>query len=149
MATTKWNLDPSHSEIQFKVRHMMISNVTGHFEKFDATVETEGDDFSTAKVHFTADVNSITTKNDQRDTHLKSADFFDAESHGQITFEGTRLEKVNDEQFKLHGTLTIRGTSKPVSRRPSGPKSRASRNAPKRWPETRSISAPWTSWLMP
>ena len=114
MATTKWNLDPSHSEIQFKVRHMMISNVTGHFEKFDATVETEGDDFSTAKVHFTADVNSITTKNDQRDTHLKSADFFDAESHGQITFEGTRLEKVNDEQFKLHGTLTIRGTAKPV-----------------------------------
>lgn len=114
MATTKWNLDPSHSEIQFKVRHMMISNVTGHFEKFDAAVETEGDDFSTAKVHFTADVNSITTKNDQRDTHLKSADFFDAESHGQITFEGTRLEKVNDEQFKLHGTLTIRGTAKPV-----------------------------------
>src|ERR1043165_1818577 len=113
MATTKWNLDPSHSEIQFKVRHMMITNVTGHFEKFNATVETDGDDFSTAKIHFTADVDSITTKNEQRDTHLKSADFFDAENHGQITFEGSKLEKVNDEHYKLHGTLTIRGTAKP------------------------------------
>ncbi|MBL7717437.1 MAG: YceI family protein [Flavipsychrobacter sp.] len=113
MATT-WNLDTAHSEIQFKVRHMMISNVTGHFESFAATVETEGDDFSTAKIHFTADVNSISTKNEQRDGHLKSADFFDAETHPQITFEGSRLEKVSDEEYKLHGKLTIRGESKDV-----------------------------------
>lgn len=111
---TTWNLDTSHSEIQFKVRHMMISNVTGHFGQFEAKVETEGDDFSTAKIHFTADVNSINTKSEQRDGHLKSADFFDAENHPQLKFEGTKLEKISDEEYKLHGTLTIRDTSKPV-----------------------------------
>jgi polyisoprenoid-binding protein YceI len=114
MATT-WNLDAAHSEIQFKVRHMMISNVTGHFEKFNATVETEGDDFSTAKIHFTAEVDSINTKNEQRDGHLKSEDFFDAASHPQIAFEGTQLEKVDEGNYKLHGNLTMRGTTKPLS----------------------------------
>lgn len=114
MATT-WNLDASHSEIQFKVRHMMISNVTGHFEKFNATVETEGDDFSTAKINFTADIDSISTKNEQRDGHLKSEDFFDAANHPQLTFEGSKLEKINDEDYKLHGTLTLRGVSKPIT----------------------------------
>lgn len=114
MATT-WNLDTSHSEIQFKVRHMMITNVTGHFEKFNATVETEGDDFSTAKIHFTADVDSISTKNEQRDGHLKSEDFFDAANHPQLIFEGTKLEKISDEDYKLHGNLTIRNTTKPIT----------------------------------
>lgn len=114
MATT-WNLDTSHSEIQFKVRHMMITNVTGHFEKFNATVETEGDDFSTAKIHFTADIDSISTKNEQRDGHLKSEDFFDAANHPQLTFEGSGLEKIDDENYKLHGTLNIRGTAKPIT----------------------------------
>lgn len=114
MATT-WNLDTSHSEIQFKVRHMMIANVTGHFEKFNATVETEGDDFSTAKIHFTADVDSISTKNEQRDGHLKSEDFFDAANHPQLVFEGTKLEKISDEDYKLHGNLTIRNTTKPIT----------------------------------
>ena len=70
----KWVLDPSHSEVQFKVKHMMISNVSGEFTKFDATVETEGDDFQTAKVTFTVDVDSLTTKSEQRDGHLKSVD---------------------------------------------------------------------------
>jgi polyisoprenoid-binding protein YceI len=114
MATTQWNLDPSHSEIQFKVRHMMITNVTGHFEKYNATVETEGDDFSTAKVHFNADVDSINTKNEQRDGHLKSEEFFDSANHPQISFEGERLEKIDDENYKLHGNLTIKGIAKPV-----------------------------------
>lgn len=114
MATTKWNLDPSHSEVTFKVRHMMISNVAGSFEKFNAEVETEGDNFETAKVKFTADIDSITTKNEQRDAHLKSADFFDAGNHSQLIFESTKLEKVNDEAYKLHGNLTIRATTKPV-----------------------------------
>jgi polyisoprenoid-binding protein YceI len=115
MATTKWTLDASHSEIQFKVRHMMISNVSGEFQKFDASVETEGDDFTTAKIGFTADVDSITTKNEQRDGHLKSPDFFDAANHPQLKFEGTKLEKVDDESYKLHGNLTIRETTKPVT----------------------------------
>lgn len=113
MATT-WNLDTAHSEIQFKVRHMMISNVTGHFEKFNATVETEGDDMTTAKIHFTADVDSISTKNEQRDTHLKSEDFFHAEQFPQVTFEGSKLEKIDEQNYKLHGTLSMRGVSKPV-----------------------------------
>lgn len=111
---TNWALDASHSEIQFKVRHMMISNVTGEFQKFDASVTTEGDDFATAKINFTADVDSITTKNEQRDGHLKSEDFFDAANHPQIKFESTELKKVDDENYKLHGNLTIRATTLPI-----------------------------------
>lgn len=113
MSTTKWALDPSHSEVQFKVKHLMISTVTGHFKNFDASVETQGDDFSTAKINFTADVNSITTNNEQRDGHLKTGDFFEAEKHPQIKFESTRLEKAGDD-YKLHGNFTIRGVTKPV-----------------------------------
>jgi polyisoprenoid-binding protein YceI len=114
MATTKWNLDPAHSEITFKVRHMMITNVTGSFQKFDAQVETEGESFETAKIRFTADISSITTNNEQRDQHLRSADFFDAENHPELVFESTKLEKKSDEDYKLHGNLTIRGVTKPV-----------------------------------
>src|ERR1700748_326371 len=115
METTKWVLEPTHSEIQFKVRHMMISNVTGNFNKFNATVETEGDDLTTAKVHFTAVIDSISTNNEQRDGHLKSADFFDAASHPELKFEGTGMEKVNEDEYKLHGNLTMRGVTKPVT----------------------------------
>ncbi len=114
MSTTKWALDPTHSEVQFKVKHLMISTVTGHFKTFDASVETQGEDFSTARIHFSADLDSITTNNEQRDGHLKTADFFDAQNHPKITFEGNKLEKLSDEQYKLHGHFTIRGVSKPV-----------------------------------
>lgn len=115
MAVTKWQIDTTHSEVQFKVKHMMISTVTGYFSNFNATVETEGDDFTTAKAEFTADLSSISTNNEQRDAHLKSADFFDAENHPQVTFKSSRLEKVDDENYTLHGDLTIRGTTKPVT----------------------------------
>lgn len=112
---TKWVLDPSHSEVQFKVKHMMISNVSGEFTKFDATVETEGDDFMTAKVTFTADVDSITTKNEQRDGHLKSADFFDAANFPQLKFVATKYENVDsDGSYNVYGDLTLRGVTKPV-----------------------------------
>ncbi len=112
---TKWILDPSHSEVQFKVRHMMISNVSGEFTKFDATVETEGDDFMTAKVTFTADVDSVTTKNEQRDAHLKSVDFFDAANFPQIKFVSTKYENVdNDGSYEVYGDITIRGITKNV-----------------------------------
>ena len=114
MATTKWALDPTHSEIQFKVKHLMISTVTGQFNQFNGTVETRGDDFTTAKINFTADVSSISTNNEQRDAHLKNSDFFDAENHQQLIFESDKLQKIDDENFKLHGTLTMRGTSKNV-----------------------------------
>src|SRR4051812_48751250 len=108
MATIKWAADPSHSEVQFKARHLMITTVTGYFKKFDLQVETETDDFTTArKIEFTADIDSIDTNNQQRDTHLKSADFFHAEEHGQLRFIGTKYE-VHGDEAKLHGDLTVR-----------------------------------------
>ena len=112
---TIWKLDPTHSEVQFKVKHLMITTVTGYFKQFDLEVETEGDDFTkSSRIEFTADINSIDTNNQQRDTHLKSADFFDAENHGQLRFVGTRYE-TSGEEGKLHGDLTIRGITKPVT----------------------------------
>lgn len=114
MATT-WTFDPTHTEIQFKARHLMITNVTGNFDKYDAVVETEGDDFSTAKVSFTAEAGSINTNNEQRDAHLKSDDFFNAEKYPQLKFVSTKIEKKGDDgQYTLSGDFTIRDTTKPV-----------------------------------
>lgn len=110
-----WKIDPAHSEIQFKVKHLMITTVTGYFRTFNLEVETETEDFHTAKrIEFTADIDSIDTNNDQRDTHLKSADFFDAENHDQLRFVGGKYESNGDEA-KLHGDLTIRGITKPIT----------------------------------
>jgi polyisoprenoid-binding protein YceI len=112
---TKWVADPVHSEIQFKVKHLMITTVTGYFRKYDLQVETEGDDFTTAStIVFTADIDSIDTNNAQRDTHLKSADFFAADQHRQLRFIGRKYEKSGDEH-KLTGDLSIRGTTKPIT----------------------------------
>jgi polyisoprenoid-binding protein YceI len=111
MATTKWVLDPSHAEVTFKVKHMMISNVSGKFTKFEATAETEDEDFGTAKVTFTADVDSINTGNEQRDGHLKSPDFFDAASFPQIKFVATKADPADS---KIVGDLTIRDVTKTV-----------------------------------
>lgn len=115
MATTKWQLDPAHSEIQFKVKHMMVSTVSGEFQKFDAQLETEGDDFTTAKASFNAEVDSITTKVEQRDQHLKSADFFDAGNHPKLSFESTQINQKADNEYELQGNLTMRGVTKPVT----------------------------------
>ena len=114
MSTNKWTLDQSHSEIQFKVKHLMISTVTGSFTNFSGTVKTQSDDFTTARIQFTAAIDSISTNNEQRDAHLKNGDFFDAEHHPVLSFESSRLEKIDDENYKLIGTLTMRGTSKEV-----------------------------------
>ncbi|MEJ7736473.1 MAG: YceI family protein [Chitinophagaceae bacterium] len=115
MTTTKWELDPTHSEIQFKIKHLMISTVTGQFNQFNGTVETTGHDFTTAKILFSADVSSISTNNEQRDAHLKSGEFFDIENHPRLNFRSDRLEKINDEEYTLSGELTIKGVSKKVS----------------------------------
>lgn len=112
---TSWAIDPSHSEIQFKVKHLMVSTVTGLFNKYDAKLEMIGDDFEDAHITFSADVDSITTGNEQRDGHLKSADFFDAASHPQITFESTSMTKTGDDSYALTGNLTMRGVTKPVT----------------------------------
>lgn len=116
MATIKWVADPMHSEVQFKVKHLMITTVTGYFNTFHVEAESGDEQFGNASnIVFTADVNSISTNNEQRDTHLKSADFFDAGNHGEIRFVGTKYENVGGEHFLLHGNLTIRDITKPVS----------------------------------
>lgn len=116
MATTKWALDPTHAEVQFKVKHMMISTVTGHFTKFNATVETEDEDFSKAKVTFTVDTDSITTNNEQRDGHLKSPDFFDVAKFPHITFVATKVGSIgSDGEFSITGDLTIRDVTKSIT----------------------------------
>lgn len=112
MKLTKWSLDPAHSEVTFKVKHLMISTVTGQFKKFSIEGETDSDDFSTAeKIEFSADIDSISTNNEQRDAHLKSADFFNAEKNPQITFSGTQYD---GKEGKLYGNLSMAGVSQPV-----------------------------------
>jgi len=112
---TKWKIDPAHSEINFKVKHLVISTVRGNFDNFDATIETNKEDFSDAVIKFEADVNSINTKNEQRDAHLKSADFFDAENHPKMTFESTSIKKISDFEMQVKGNLSIRGITKEVT----------------------------------
>lgn len=115
MSLTKWSIDPIHSELLFKVRHLMISTVTGQFHKFNLEVETENEDFNTAKkIEFSADIDSIDTNNEQRNAHLRSADFFNADQHPKILFSGSKYEVENGEG-KLHGNLTIAGITKPVT----------------------------------
>jgi polyisoprenoid-binding protein YceI len=114
MAKVKWALDPTHAEINFKVKHLMISNVSGKITKFDASVETEGEDFTTAKVNFTAEVSSITTGNEQRDQHLQSSDFFDAAKFPQIKFTITKLLSEGGEEYEVIGDLTVRDITKPI-----------------------------------
>jgi polyisoprenoid-binding protein YceI len=112
--SVKWAIDPTHSEVQFKVKHLVISTVTGSFKKFEGSVESEGDDFSNAKVNFTLDADSIDTNQEQRDGHLKSADFFDAAQYPKIKFESTSFEKLSDNNYKLKGNLTIKTITKAV-----------------------------------
>ena len=115
MAKVKWALDPTHSEVQFKVRHLMITNVTGQFNDFSVDVETEDEDFMTATAVFTAQVESVTTGNEQRDQHLKSADFFDASNFPQLKFKATHYEEVDhDGSYELYGDLTIRNITNSV-----------------------------------
>ncbi len=114
MAIT-WKVDPMHSDVQFKIRHLMVTNVTGSFKKFDVTAETETDDFRTAKnIVFTADIDSINTNDEQRDAHLKGADFFEAEKHPQLKFTSASYQK-NSEEVTLTGDLTMKGVTKPVT----------------------------------
>ncbi len=107
---TKWNIDTAHSEISFKVKHMMISTVTGYFEKIDASIETENENFVNADFNFRAQINSINTKNSDRDNHLKSDDFFNAEAYPEMTFNSKSFDGST-----LIGDLTIRDVTKEIS----------------------------------
>jgi polyisoprenoid-binding protein YceI len=113
LTTTKWAIDPTHTEVQFKVKHLVISTVTGFFKKFSGSMESDGDDFDGAKVTFSLDVNSIDTNQADRDKHLKSADFFAADEHPTVDFSGV-MKKENGSDYSLTGDLTIRGTTKRV-----------------------------------
>lgn len=115
MSKTKWKLDLSHSELGFKIKHLMITNVSGTFKNFDVHVETDGEDFSTAVIRATVDVPSINTSNDQRDQHLRTSDFFEAEQHPKIGFESTSVEKQDENTFLVFGDLTMKGVTRPVA----------------------------------
>ncbi|MGZ3874788.1 MAG: YceI family protein [Mucilaginibacter sp.] len=115
MATaTKWVIDPMHSEVQFKVKHLVISTVSGFFKSFEGTLETINDDFEDAEISFALNIDSIDTNQTQRDEHLKSAEFFDAAQYPQITFKSTSFKKTGDDEFELVGDLTIKGITKSV-----------------------------------
>ena len=111
---TTWAIDPMHSEVQFKIKHLVISTVTGSFKKFHGTVITNGDDFNNAKVNFTMDVNSIDTNQSLRDHHLLGSDFFDSAAYPEIKFQSTSFTKESGNDYKMAGNLAIKGVSKPV-----------------------------------
>ncbi|MBL0105611.1 MAG: polyisoprenoid-binding protein [Bacteroidetes bacterium] len=115
MSTTNWVLDPTHSEILFKVKHLMITNVKGEFRKFMAEVTSDGADFSKATVKAVIDAASVFTNEDSRDGHLKSPDFFDVENHKEIVFTSTAVTKHDNSNYQLKGNLTIKGITKEVS----------------------------------
>lgn len=113
---TTWKIDPTHSEIQFKAKHLVISTVTGQFKSFDGEIISNGNgSFDGADIKFEADIDSITTNNDDRDAHLKSDDFFNAEQYPKLTFESTSFTKNGNGEYKLTGNLTIRDVTKEVT----------------------------------
>jgi len=114
MANTNWAIDPTHSEVHFKIKHLVISTVTGAFKSFNGTVRSATGDFDNAKIKFSIDVDSIDTNQPQRDGHLKSADFFETDKYPTIDFESTSFKKVDGDDFKLIGNLTMHGVTKPV-----------------------------------
>ena len=113
MEIKKWAIDPTHSEIQFKVKHLVITTVTGNFGEFSGQVEAN-DTFTDLNVQFSAETASISTNNEQRDGHLKSGDFFDVENFPKLTFKSTSIENKNGNEFELIGDLTIKGITKKI-----------------------------------
>ena len=110
-----WRIDTAHTEIGFKVKHLVISTVSGKFKTFEGKLEAEKEDFSDAKISFSADIASIDTGNEQRDGHLQSDDFFDAPAYPQLTFSSTGLTHHAGSDYTLTGDLTLRGITKPIS----------------------------------
>ena len=114
MANTRWVLDPTHSELGFKIRHMMITNVSGSFNEFFVESETNGEQLETAKIHARIRMSSIDTNNTQRDEHLRNSDFFEVETYPEMEFKSTRIEKQDKTNYTVHGQLTLKGITKPV-----------------------------------
>ena len=112
MAKTIWNVDASHSSIDFSVKHMMIAKVKGTFHKFEANIHADPEDLTTAEIEFNVDLSSIDTRSEDRDNHLRSADFFDVENHPNMRFKSTSITKTGDNEYDVTGDLTIRGVTK-------------------------------------
>ncbi len=110
----QWTIDPTHSEISFKVKHLVVSSVTGRFDTFQATIDSDTEDFSDAKIRFEADAASIQTKNEQRDGHLKSPDFFDAAAYPKLSFVSTSVRKLSADKLQVAGNFTLRGVTKDI-----------------------------------
>ncbi len=115
MAKEKWAVDAAHSSIDFAVKHMMIATVKGTFHDFEATVDADIADLTTADIAFTIKVASVDTRNVDRDNHLRSADFFDVENYATITFASTAIKKTDGGEYDVTGDLTIRGVTKPAT----------------------------------
>jgi polyisoprenoid-binding protein YceI len=114
-AGTTWTIDPAHSQVEFAVRHLMISTVRGRFAGVKGTVVSDDSDLGTAQVDVTIDVHTIDTREAQRDAHLKSADFFDAEKFPVLTFKSARVTDIKGDRFKLVGDLTMHGVTREVT----------------------------------
>ncbi|QHV94223.1 YceI family protein [Spirosoma endbachense] len=115
MSNTTWTVDNLHSEVQFKVKHLVISTVTGTFKSFSGQAITNGDQFEDAQIQFDVDVNSVDTGQPGRDEHLRNADFFEAETYPKFSFVSTSFKKVKGDLYKLVGDLTIKGITKEVA----------------------------------
>jgi polyisoprenoid-binding protein YceI len=111
--TGTWSVDPAHSKVGFAVKHMGIATVRGEFAEFEGTLEI-GEDLSTARAFGTVKTESVDTSEPQRDDHLRSADFFDAAEYPELLFESTKIEALDDEEFRITGQLTIHGITKEI-----------------------------------
>jgi len=120
-AEAVWEIDPAHSSVQFSVRHMMVSNVRGEFRKVTGTVRGDDKDPTHAEVEATIDTTSIDTRNEKRDTHLKSPDFLDAEKYPTMTFRSKRIERIGDGRYRVTGDLTLHGVTREVALDVEGP----------------------------
>jgi polyisoprenoid-binding protein YceI len=121
IATTTWNVDPAHSVAEFKVKHMMISNVKGQFTVPNGVLTLDESDLSNSRVEASLDASSINTREAQRDAHLKSADFFDVEKFPTLSFKSTRVSRVGDGELAVAGNLTIHGITRNVVFNVEGP----------------------------
>ncbi len=114
MSAERWEFDLTHSSVQFHVRHLMVSKVHGRFGKWGGALDYDAEDPTRSRLDVWIDAASVDTRDDQRDGHLRSPDFFDAASYPKLEFRSTKIERKADDRFALHGDLTIRGVTKPV-----------------------------------